>query len=679
MVVPLKLSWNPTYSTDDPDISVGDRVKVRVSGRLHDAVVIAADITPDIDRSRIQPVEGIARGLERIPLEELELWKFISSYYLCSLGEVYKSAYPSGKIQGEEHAAEMQERRNALERRRSKEAEDRRQERIGKLQARISAKEADLGKRHNEEVTARLRKELETLRMKLETEENGSRRTVIAIEPDSHEGEGEVRAAPCTDTADAPDRCPGSDTGAPSGTQTDAETPSGPGADASEKLNAWIREQGSRPVLVEGDLPQRKQLYLSAAARVLDRGKSVLYLCPEAAQSKDAETAAGAAGISGNRILSFRSSDTAAHRRKVAETLRSGSAVLVFGTRAALFLPFRELGLVIVDEEQDASYKQDSPAPRFNARDTAIVLASIHHSSCILGSATPSLESLHNSHIGRYGHIETGIHGITGISVEVIDTTAEKRKHGMVGQISRKLIEAVAEVTAAGGKTMGITTWNDKASLRQDASVCIPQADIFNMKEARSMDFSGYGLVALVHADTLLGGEDFRTDEKALQIFDRFRLRCCGSGNHGRFLIQTANSDHQVFSGLNEMGGTGASAYGLLIPEREMFGFPPFSRIVDVVIRDERPKRLEFMSRKLMEALFATLKPTPGIAAPLQITGPIAPESWKEEFLTRRTVRIIIRKDSGLTGKKAAVRECVSSFEKDMKYVGHIAIDVDPL
>lgn len=667
VVVPLRLSWNPTYSTDDQGISVGDRVKVRVSGHLHDAVVIAADITPDIDRSRIQPIEGIARGLERITSEELELWKFISTYYLCTLGEVYKSAYPSGKIHGEEHAAEMTERRNAMVQRRADEAEAKRQKRMEKLRTRISAKEADLGKRHSEEVAARLREELETLRMRLASEENDGRRTAIAIAQDFPEGNGKGHAIHDADAYGTAMCSAGVGT---SGSRVPMES------EAFRQLAGCLKEHGSRPVLVDGDLDQRQELYFAAAAESLGKGKSVLYLCPEVAQSKDAEAAARDAGIAGDRILSFRSSDTAAHRRKVAAMLRDGGARVVFGTRAALFLPFRELGLIIVDEEQDSSYKQDSPAPRFNARDTGVMLASIHHASAILGSATPSLESLYNVHCGRYGHVSAGSSSITGISVEVIDTTAEKRKCGMAGQISRKLIEAVKDVCARGGKAMVITTWNDKASLEQDVSASMPQAQVFNMKEARTADLSGYALVALIHADTLLGGEDFRTDEKALQIFDRFRHRCCGNG---RFFIQTSNSDHQVFLGMNDMAHTGISSYGLLLPEREMFGFPPFSRIVDAIIRDERPKRLEFMSGKLMEALNTALRPVPGIAAPLQISGPIAPESWKEDYLTRRTVRVIIRKDSGLAGRKAAIQECVRRFEKEMKYIGHISIDVDPL
>lgn len=653
VVVPLKLSWNPTYSTDNPEIGIGDRVKVRITGRLMDAVVIAVDITPDIDESRIQPIEGIAKGLGRITPKEIELWKFISSYYLCTLGEVYKVASPSGKIHEEEHAAEMTERRNVIAQRRAEEAEAKKHKRLEKLQTRISSKEAELAGKHSARVMERMNGELEELKLRFAAEMSGS-----VTDADARKTE--------VSSGDVLQHCHG----------IDGNTTCTPYI--TEQIEA-IKACGGRPVLVQGGMRLRREIFMALSSEILGQGKCVLYLCPENTQSREAENAAPAYGIPEEMTEGFRSSDTAAHRRKVAETIRSGRACIIFGTRAALFLPFKELGLIIIDEEQDSSYKQDSPAPRYNARDTAVMMASIHHASAILGSATPSLESLHNASTGRYGHIQTGQVRDAGVTVEIIDTTLERRKRGMKGQLSLKLIDAVNETASEGRRSMVITTWNDKSVLQQEAADFIPDAAIFSMREARMEDFSSYGLVALVHADTILGGEDFRTDEKALQMFDRFRLRCSDESRRGRFLIQTANSDHQVFKGLQDMAENGISAYELLLPEREMFGFPPFSRIVDIVIRDDRPQRLDFMSTRIMEALCSSLRPSYGMGARLQISGPIVPEAWKEDTLTRRTVRIIIRRDERLAGRKAAILDNVTRFEKKMKYVGHISIDVDPL
>jgi len=638
VAVPLKLSWNPTYSTYDRELSVGDRVKVRITGHLLDAVVIATDITPDIDTNRIQPIVEVVKGLERITPGELELWNFISSYYLCTLGEVYKSAYPSGKIQSEETAAAMYERRRAIAQRRIEEAEARRSARIEKLQGRIEAKEAELSKKHSDAVMQRLQAELEALKLRLGEER------ATGIVP------SEEQAAEKSSAGDM-GHCGG-----------------------NEDAVAAVMASGKKPVLVQGDPQIRYGLYAAMASRMLAQGRSTLILSPDIARSRDIE----AVFAQGEEVLSCRSTDSTVHKRKVAEALRKGGAHIILGTRAAIFLPFTELGLVIIDEEHDSSYKQDSPAPRYNGRDTAVWLATAHHAKALLGSSTPSLESLHNAHEGRYAQVDLGSPSYHNVTVELIDTAAEKRKHGMVGQVSRKLIEAVEETAAMGGRSLVITPWNDKSSLTADAAPVIPGTDILNMREARTEDFGAYSLVALVQADTLLGGEDFRTDEKALQLFDRFRIRCSRGGRKGRFIIQTGKSDHQVFKGLQEMVETGISAYELLLPEREMFGFPPFSRMVDVIIRDDRPKRLEFMASELSRALSAALRPGFGAGAAVQLIGPVTPEAWKEDHAEKRTIRVLLKRDGRLAGRKQSILNCVSEFEKEKKYPGHITIDVDP-
>ena len=422
-----------------------------------------------------------------------------------------------------------------------------------------------------------------------------------------------------------------------------------------------------KPTLLRGSLEARREAY---ASMIAGTEGSVLFLCPEIAQAEDA-----AAWMSGEfpdrQVLTYLSTDTPAHRRRVVETLRDPQApYILVGTRASIFLPFGDLSLVIVDEEQDPSYKQDSPAPRYNARDTAIILSDIHLSAAVLGSATPSLESLHNVRAGRYGSV-TLPETAGQVELEVVDTTAERRKRGMVGQLSRKLIASVYE---AGGRSLIITSWNDISSLKAEAGQSVPQAEVCNMRDARMKDFGEYALVALVQADTILGGEDFRTDEKALQLFDRYRLRCSAHG--GKFLIQTSRSDHQVFRGLQE----GTSAYDLLVGEREMFGYPPLSRIVDVVVKDESGKRLEYMSGELAGTLISAFgQDSVGLEAPVKVLGPLKPEAWKEDTATRRTVRVMLKKDRSLASRKDCLRRCVTAFEKDRKYTGHIFIDVDPM
>ena len=122
VILPLRLEWEPFYAlpTDNDALAVepGDRVKVRFANKLYSGVVSSVDVTPDTDASRIRAIEGIEHGLEKILPQEIELWRKVSEYYLCTIGEVYKAAYPASKINLEEaHATALAKacrRREAL-------------------------------------------------------------------------------------------------------------------------------------------------------------------------------------------------------------------------------------------------------------------------------------------------------------------------------------------------------------------------------------------------------------------------------------------------------------------------------------------------------------------------------------------------------------------------------------
>src|SRR5690606_32268500 len=118
---------------------------------------------------------------------------------------------------------------------------------------------------------------------------------------------------------------------------------------------------------------------------------------------------------------------------------------VILGARSSLFLPFSNLGLIIVDEEHDASYKQSEPAPRYNARDAAIVLAKAHGAKTLLGSATPSLESYYNAAHDKYGLVKlTERHGgVKMPEIIIADTRESKRKKLMKSHFSPELLEAL--------------------------------------------------------------------------------------------------------------------------------------------------------------------------------------------------------------------------------------------
>ena len=236
----------------------------------------------------------------------------------------------------------------------------------------------------------------------------------------------------------------------------------------------------------------------------------------------------------GDALLVFHSAETAGNRREVASLIRQGDRPrLVLGTRSALFLPFKDLGLVAVEEEHDIAYKQDG-TPHYEARDCAVMLGNIHGAHVLLASPTPSLESIYNCNTRRYALVQLPLE--KG-ELEVVDTTAETRKRGMVGSISRILIGHIRETEASGKRTLIIRPWGPVDDLEKEIADIFPEAKgitVSTVHEARRKDISGIALLAILNADVLLDKQDFRADEKAMQVLQQFRGRFSG-----KMLVQT--------------------------------------------------------------------------------------------------------------------------------------------
>lgn len=195
---------------------------------------------------------------------------------------------------------------------------------------------------------------------------------------------------------------------------------------------------------------------------------------------------------------------------------------------------------------------------------------------------------------------------------------------------------------------------------------------------AKGFDFSNLSLVAVIAADTLLGMQDFRADEKALQLLEQFRGRCGRREHKGLFIIQTSQPEHPVYSRLNESAGSDLQD---MLQERHDFNFPPFSRIIEITFRDKYEDRAQRMAFKLAGMLSrhfssGSVRRTALDASP--VTGPYAPvvDKVADEYI--RTIRVSLKKDRYLRSHKSAIREMIATFEKAEKYTGHISIDVDP-
>ncbi len=198
-------------------------------------------------------------------------------------------------------------------------------------------------------------------------------------------------------------------------------------------------------VLLHGVTSSGKtEIYIHLMREQLDLGRQVLYMLPEIALTT--QIIERLRKHFGSEIGVFHSRLTPAARREVWKKVMDGSLRAVLGVRSSLFLPFGDLGLIIVDEEHDSSYKQYDPAPRYHARDAAMMLARIHGGKTLLGSATPSLESYHNALAGRYGLVElmTRYGDVMMPEMVIADIRAFLKKKGPATHFTPRLLEAVA-------------------------------------------------------------------------------------------------------------------------------------------------------------------------------------------------------------------------------------------
>lgn len=800
VILPLRLEWEPFYyqeielsesagdasglfpvtstgsvtERDKEQVRVGDRVRVNFAGKEYVGVVSMADAGKQAEEmgivDKVKPILGMAEGLEPVTKEEIELWRQIAEYYLCTVGEVYKAAYPAQKVEKEV----VQARQEALKVEREEKNRTKIADKIKRLEERAEKKA---------ELAAKARK-------------SESRERYLA-EKEMLEGEIGLLVRELTSMVGELCRTTGSVTGyGDSVTYHQDEEPIGgsiietsEGTEKEISLSAAQEEAYSKikeifakgkPALLHGVTGSGKtELYLKLAQETLAMGKNVLYLVPEIALSRQLEDRISETFP---ELLVFHSGETMSRKREVATVLRhagepaEGKGYVVLGTRSAIFLPHKNLGLVIVDEEHDTSYKQDSPAPRYNGRETAIMMAKIFGANVILGSATPSLESLYNCSVGRYGLVTLNkrFYDAADSDIEIIDTIAERRKNGMIGNFSRKLIEHIGKCLGeqrqvlilrerrayspivqcqecgdipkcrccnvslslhrradgserlvchycgrvyeytgkchkCGGELKPLGSGTQK--IEEEASKLFPNARIARLDSdtaqsrkyetdtirkfsngeidiligtrmvAKGFDFSGLSLVAVLQADSILGQEDYRADERGLQLLEQFRGRCGRRGEKGLFVIQTSQPEHPVYQSIDgklDENGTMARFLG----ERKLFGYPPYSRVIGVVIKDYNQARVDLLSRDLGEylrgALAVKVSFAPGVQNGPNVIGPYSPAIDKISNQNIRQIRVLLPKDRSLARNKETLAAAVERFEKEKKYSGHIALDVDP-
>lgn len=197
-------------------------------------------------------------------------------------------------------------------------------------------------------------------------------------------------------------------------------------------------------VLLHGVTASGKtQLYIRLIEAALAKGETVLYLLPEIALT--AQITQRLKLHFGNKLAVYHSKFNDNERAEIWHKVLKGEFKIVIGARSSIFLPFRDLGLIIVDEEHENSYKQFDPAPRYHARDTAIYLAFLQQAKVLLGSATPSIESYYNAKSGKYGLVELSQRfGDAQLpEIEVVNIATAGRQDEMQSYFSHVLLEQI--------------------------------------------------------------------------------------------------------------------------------------------------------------------------------------------------------------------------------------------
>ena len=196
----------------------------------------------------------------------------------------------------------------------------------------------------------------------------------------------------------------------------------------------------------------KTEVYVKLIEECISTGRQALYLLPEIALTTQLITRLQ--NYFGEKVAVYHSKYSVQERVEVWNNVlqQQPKAQIVIGARSALFLPFSKLGLIIVDEEHEASFKQYDPAPRYHARDSAIVLGNLHKGNILLGSATPSVESFYNVSRGKYGYasITRRFGNVLMPEIELVDIKEQTRKKRMKGHFSERLLEEITETLEAG-------------------------------------------------------------------------------------------------------------------------------------------------------------------------------------------------------------------------------------
>ena len=506
----------------------------------------------------------------------------------------------------------------------------------------------------------------------------------------------------------------------------------------------------------------KTQLYIKQIEDYIKKGKQVLYLLPEITLT--AQIIRRLQKNFGGNVGIYHSKFNNNERVELWNKIKNGEIKVVLGARSALFLPFKDIGLIIVDEEHDTSYKQQDPAPRYNAKDAAIFYASLFGAKVLLGSATPSVESYYNVEKNKYGFAELNerFGGIQLPEIEIINTrqvaASKKGKVILSPQLKAAIEAAVAknkqvilfqnrrgyspflicatcgfiphcencDVTLTLHKfsnklhchycgnsypklttcpACGAVNWMEKnfgtEKLEEELenefpSYKIARMDIDSMRGktahdtliklieqrrvdilagtqmvVKGLDFENVSLVGVLDADGLLSFADFRVNERGFQLMEQVSGRAGRKGERGKVMIQAAKINHPVLLFVQRHDFKGF--YDFEIDNRNRFFYPPFSRLIKIILKHKLKEVVAEAADRLGDALKKDMNDF--------VIGPAPPVVNRIRSLYIMEILLKLPKDANMLQQyKKVIANHFNLLHAEKKFRSVVLIaDVDPM
>jgi primosomal protein N' (replication factor Y) len=527
--------------------------------------------------------------------------------------------------------------------------------------------------------------------------------------------------------------------------------------------------QKQHTVLLHGVTSSGKtEIYIRLIEEQLKLGKQVLYLVPEIGLTTQIINRLKTAF--GDRAGIYHSKFNDAERVEIWFNVlndnngKTGQQYqVILGARSAIFLPFTDLGLIIVDEEHENSYKQYDPAPRYNARDMAILMGNIHGAKVLLGSATPSYETFFNAKAGKYGLVELTerFQGIEMPELVPANTQEAYKRKQMHSVFTPELYEEIklalagkeqvilfqnrrgfapfvqcgkcgwipkcnycdvsktyhknraalichycghtsALVTKCGEcgsdeiKTRGFGTEKIEDEIQQlfpEAKVARMDLDTTRAKKAydqliwqfetgkidilvgtqmvtKGLDFDHVRVVGVLNADNLLNYPDFRSYERSYQLIMQVSGRAGRKHKRGKVIVQTSQPTHPVIQDV--LANDYYRLFTRQMVERKMFRYPPYYRLIKIVVKHQNRDRLDLAAMHLAMALRAVFNKN--------VLGPEYPVVGRIQMWFQKEILIKLPRDGKIQEAKSKIMEIIHHSKSQPNNSQLIVYaDVDPM